>query len=166
MAILLEKELQLDIDLEKALKIAVIHDIAESITWDLDAALLHKNWWQDIKTQNEVMAMNKLKDMLPNEIWKEIFDLWNEYEKHETQESKYIKALDKLETHTWVIETWYKYFDEWHLDFTVHYCDKSVSDFPALISYYRILKIKLKEEYLKWWFEWKDEYDIINENLI
>ncbi|EKE29603.1 MAG: hypothetical protein ACD_2C00139G0001 [uncultured bacterium (gcode 4)] len=163
MAILLVRELKLDIDVEKALKIAIVHDIAESLTWDIDAAEIHKNWWQEQKNRNETEAMNSLMQMLPIELWKEIFDLWIEYEMHETQESKFIKALDKLETHTWVIETWHESFDDSHVDFTVHYCDKCVSEFPALIPYYRILKWKLKEEYAKWWFEWKEGYDDIRE---
>lgn len=164
MAILYYNELKLDLDLEKILKLAIIHDLAEVITWDYDAWETHKNSeLQKNKEDLELEAMEKLILLLPKDLWVDVFWIWKEYEDRNTKESKFIKALDKLEALSQIIEMWYKYYDKEALFFTTYFCDKAILDFPELMDSYFVMKRKLKEEYLKWWFEWKDEYDVINE---
>ena len=109
------------------------------------------------KQELEVSAMEKIKRMLPLEIGNEIFKLWEEYEKGETDEAKYIKALDKIETLTQLIETgnaFYKF-----PEFIPNYADKAVNNFPALIPMLEIVKSKLKLEFERGNIEWKKEYD-------
>ena len=41
--------------------------------------------------------MGKIKNSLPEEVGKELFDLWQEYEMGQTYEAKFVQALDKME---------------------------------------------------------------------
>lgn len=102
--------LDIDINLQKALEIAIFHDIIESIAWDTDFQLIWS--WKvskEEKNNKEISAMKKLREVLPIEIWNQIYDLWDEYEKFETKEAKLVKALDKLEAIDHFIRNWSKY---------------------------------------------------------
>ncbi|MCB9093300.1 MAG: HD domain-containing protein, partial [Halobacteriovoraceae bacterium] len=86
------------IDLEKALKIAIIHDLAESITGDIPIYITQSNkTLRDIKTVHEREAIKKIKKILPEESAEEIINLWEEYESGKTYEAKVVKAFDKIE---------------------------------------------------------------------
>lgn len=84
-----------DIDLFKAIKMAVIHDIAESKIGDL---IEWNNYeiTEEEKHKKEKKAMKKLTSLLDSE-GKEYLDLWLEMEKCESKEAKFVKAMDKLE---------------------------------------------------------------------
>ncbi|EKD58978.1 MAG: hypothetical protein ACD_56C00015G0006 [uncultured bacterium] len=101
MVFVVAEQLKLKLDVFRAIKIAIVHDIAESITGDIDAIKVHDGEiTKEEKHELEISALQKIREMLPVNIGQEIFDLWNEYEENETQEAKYIKALDKIETLT------------------------------------------------------------------
>ncbi|MFQ6051777.1 MAG: HD family hydrolase [Candidatus Hydrothermarchaeota archaeon] len=79
-----------EIDVERTLKISILHDITESLLLDLD----------DVSTkligeENKKMAELKAASQILN-----IFDyknLWYEFHKNETIESKIVKCADQLE---------------------------------------------------------------------
>jgi putative hydrolase of HD superfamily len=153
-------ELKLEIDVFRALKIAIVHDIAESITGDIDAVRVHKGEIsKEEKFKLEILAMQRIKEMLSAETGKEIASLWEEYEKNETSEAKYVKALDKIETLTQLVEAGYKTYD--YPEMIANYADKAVKNFPPLLPMLKILKGKLKMEFEKGGLEWKSEYDSI-----
>ena len=156
--LLLGKEVWKDIDLFHAVKIALIHDLAEAITWDIDAYETHKN--KDLKKQkeqDELIAMNHFKNILWWDIWEEIYSYWDEYEQWVTKEAKFVKALDKIETLNQFCDAKKDVFDA--LDFIAFYADKHVAKVPELKEVLDITKSKLKKSYEKWWFERKKEYD-------
>ncbi len=158
MVLLLWKEIWIDIDVFHAVKISLIHDLAESITWDIDAYETHKN--SDLKLkkeQDEKKAMEYLKNVLWWDMWDEIYSYWEEYENWETKEAKFVKALDKIETNNQFCDAWINVFDV--VDFIPVYADKHIAKVPELKKVLDITKRKLKESYKKWWFEWKKEYD-------
>ena len=152
--------LNIDIDLRKALEIAIFHDIIEAIAWDTDFSLV---WtWKvskEEKNQKETEAMKKLREVLPIEIWNQIYDLWDEYEKFETKEAKFVKSLDKLESIDHFIRNWSEYYD--NPERIVFYLDSSVKFYPEIEPIYLLYKEKLKNEFLNCWIEWKKEYDIV-----
>lgn len=86
----IEKELTTQINLEKAMKMALIHDIVEIeagdiAAWDLEGRKkIQKNEHQAIKNINEKYSMN------------EIYNLWVEHEKLLTIEAKLVKACDQM----------------------------------------------------------------------
>lgn len=160
MVFVFAEELQLDVDCNRAMKIAIVHDIAESITGDIDAVKIHDGRMsKEEKEKMELVAMNELKNILSDDLGLNIYNLWQEYEIGETREAKFVKALDKIETLTQLYEAGNKFYDR--PDFIANYANKAVQNFPELIDALMIVKRKLKEEYKKGNIEWKEEYDKI-----
>ena len=104
--------------------------------------------------------IRQIKNSLPPKIGEEIANLWNEYDERSTREAKFVKALDKLETLTHLIETGYKTYDRPEL--IANYADKTVKDFPELTDMLKIIKRKLKSEFKKGNIPWKEEYEHLN----
>ena len=70
------KELSLNLDVNHAIKLAIFHDLAEAVTGDIDAITIAKgDVSRDEKRKLEIVAMNKLKNLLPEDLGKEIYDL-------------------------------------------------------------------------------------------
>ena len=157
MSFMTAKELNLDINIERAMKIALVHDIAESITGDISfIRIVDKEISREEKTSMERRAMIKLKNILPEKIGLEVYDLWEEYEKKLTKEAKFIKALDKLETLTQLVEAGCKKYKRPEL--IPNYANEAVEDFPALEGILKIIKRKLKQEFAKCKIPWKKGY--------
>jgi len=160
MAFLLAEKLNLDVDVLKVIKMALVHDIAESITGDIDAVLVMEGKvLKEEKRKGESKAMDKIKNMLPIDIGAEVYDLWDKYEKCQTKEAKFIKALDKIETLTHLCESGYKTYDKPEL--IPNYADEAVRNFPELLPMLKVVKRKLKEEFTKGVIAWKEEYDAV-----
>lgn len=149
------KELAVDIDIEKSMKIALVHDLAEAITGDIDAIKIAEGKFsKEKKHQLEIEAIEKIKNTLPDELGKEIRDLWNEYEYCSTKEGEFVKGVDKLETLTQLAESGHKTYDK--PDFIAQYTNKAINDFPLLKEFFLSVKDKLKTEFKKGNFEWKE----------
>lgn len=160
MAFIMAEELDLPVDTLRAVKIALVHDIAESITGDIDAILIMEGKiLKEEKAKKEKKAIEEIKNFASGKTGKEIYELWKEYEDNQTDEAKFIKALDKLETLMHLTESGYRTYDKPELIPT--YADKTVSDFPKLSPLLNVIKGKLKEEFLKGGFEWKEKYNEI-----
>ncbi len=158
MVFLIAEKLNLDVDILKAMKIALIHDIAESITGDIDAVLVMEGKVsKEEKETGEIKAMEEIKNIASDGIGKEIYSLWDEYEKCQTREAKFIKALDKIETLLHLVESGHKTFDKPKL--IPRYADKTVKNFPELMPMLKAVKQKLKEEFAKGGIVWKEEYE-------
>ncbi|RGB30322.1 HD domain-containing protein [Rhizophagus diaphanus] len=85
-----------DLDKNKCVKMAVVHDLAEGIVGDISPA---EGITKEEKHRREMEAMQHIcKELLGNSIQsQEIFSLWQEYENGETMEAKFVKDLDKFE---------------------------------------------------------------------
>jgi len=154
-------ELKLDININRSIKIALVHDLAEALTWDIDAILIAEwKFSKEEKDKQEIRAIMNLEKTLPKKIGKEISDLWHEYDEGKTREAKFIKALDKIETLTQLAETWHKSYDK--PQFIANYANKAVKAFPELLDMLKIVKRKLKSEFNKWGIEWRKEYDSLD----
>jgi putative hydrolases of HD superfamily len=95
MALLLSPSLELPIKLEKALKMSLVHDLAEAETGDIP--YFEKSARQADKAEREQLVMERIRERLPGAIGQEIYDLWQEFETQTTAEAKFVKALDHLE---------------------------------------------------------------------
>ncbi len=111
-----------DIDLERAIKMALIHDICEVYAPDITPSdtkglseenierneILHEKLnkgyptteqrkkMETIKKNLENDAMGKLLEGTEGDLEKEVWDLWNEYEGMVTPESKFVKQVDRI----------------------------------------------------------------------
>jgi putative hydrolases of HD superfamily len=156
-AIALHKELKLALDMEKALKIAIIHDLAEAITGDIDIRLLKNNEKKAMeKHDNEKKAMELICKSLSKAARDEIQGLWREYEGSGSKEAKYIKALDKIEGLMHLEEK--GGFDDAEL--IGMYGNNAVLDFPELLPVFRELKKRLKAQCIGKGLSWRAEYEI------
>lgn len=82
------------VNVEKCLKLAIIHDLAEAKVGDVPVF----NIISDTDKFNlENSAMLELKHFLNDENGNEIYNIWHEFEMQTTPESKFVRALDKLE---------------------------------------------------------------------
>ena len=94
MAIVLAGHANEPIDLEKVMKMVLIHDIVEIDSGDVfvyDTTKSHDNFDEELKAARRIFGI------LPEEQAKEFINLWIEFEEMKTPESKFARALDRLE---------------------------------------------------------------------
>lgn len=84
-----------DVDINKAIKMSLVHDLGELYDGDISAKLQSSD---DNKSQIEERAMRRMLTTLPESLSVKIYDLWKEYNECSTKEAKLVKAMDKLET--------------------------------------------------------------------
>ena len=151
--------LRLKIDVGRAVKMAIVHDIAESITGDIDFVRISDGEVsREEKRLVEQVAMTELQETLSGSAGEELCSLWVEYETGLTEVARFVRAIDKLETLTQLVETGYPTYDRPEL--IAHYADVAVDAFPELRPMLRALKGRLREEFRKGSLEWKNEYDV------
>jgi len=97
MAILFAPYLSKPVDLEKCLKMAILHDLAEAEVGDIPIfetqTLEAKKRKQDLEQAAMIQICNALKDKIGDDL----YTLWAEYEEKKTYEAQFINALDKIE---------------------------------------------------------------------
>jgi putative hydrolases of HD superfamily len=158
MVFLFAEELDLNINISQAIKIALVHDLPEAITGDIDNYLQYTNQVsKEEKNNGEIKAINELKSILPESVGEEIYCLWKEYEDGETEEAKYVKALDKIEAIMQNIR--YGKAGINIPDMIALHTRKSVKNFPALIPVNNRLLAEVKKYFDEYGVEWKKEYD-------
>lgn len=94
MAIVLAGHANEPIDLEKVMKMVLIHDIVEIDSGDVfvyDTTKSHDNFDEELKAARRIFGI------LPEEQAEEFINLWIEFEEMKTPESKFARALDRLE---------------------------------------------------------------------
>lgn len=146
-------ELEVDIDIEKSMKIALVHDLAESITGDIDAIKISTGEVsKDEKKKQELEAMDKIKNLLPDKMGKDVYGLWQEYETVSTKEGKFVKGLDKAETLTQLVEAGYATYDK--PDFIADYTEDAIKKFPEIKTLLLAIRERLKAEFVRGGFVW------------
>ncbi|KAF2864418.1 putative hydrolases of HD superfamily [Piedraia hortae CBS 480.64] len=99
MTMLAPPSLRSRVDVSKCVKMALVHDMAESLVGDItpvEGVPKHE------KSRRETETMDYIcKELLGNvdegEQGKELRELWQEYEESETLESKFVHDVDKIE---------------------------------------------------------------------
>nr|AIF13811.1 metal dependent phosphohydrolase [uncultured marine thaumarchaeote KM3_64_C01] len=78
---------------EKIIRMALLHDLAESVIGDITPEHITKNE----KNNKENLAMKQILKNLSNKIAKPYFEIWNEYQENSSREAILIHDIDKLE---------------------------------------------------------------------
>ena len=81
------------LDSEKIIRMALLHDLAESIIGDITPDHITKN--QKIAKENH--AIKQILKNLPNGITESYFEIWNDYQKKLSKEAILLHEIDKLE---------------------------------------------------------------------
>ena len=149
--------LKLDLDYRKCIKMAMYHDLGEvGMNSDIDAYKASKD--KNLKASKKETESKKVLKISQRYDSEEIYEIFREYEEKLTQEAKFVNAVDKLETriHCLGVEADLKY-----ADFFVTHIDDAIRNFPKLMPFYRVLKLKMKENFEERGRERKEEYDLV-----
>ena len=95
MAILAARHLEHPVNLERVLKMILVHDLVEAEAGDIPFFEVSER--RANKTQREQAAIVHIRNLLADETGQEIYDLWYEFEERQTYEAKFATALDHLE---------------------------------------------------------------------
>lgn len=159
MVFVVASEFDLKLDVAKAIKMALIHDIAESISGDVDYRdIVSKKITPKQKKSKEDRAMKIIFQSMPSKLRKNINALYKEYELKGSEEAKFVKALDRIETTSHLLNAGEKSYDL--PDIIATYPNPSAKEFPKLESFVEELKDRLKDEFKKRNIPWKNEYEI------
>lgn len=82
------------VDLGRALSMALVHDIVEIDAGDTFA--YDQSAMADEKRAREEAAADRLFGMLPASMGDHLRDLWDEYERGDTPEARFVMAVDRL----------------------------------------------------------------------
>lgn len=147
MAMVLHKELKLEIDLLKSLELILVHDIVEAVAddiWILDKSDLNL---LDEKNKKEFEASKEIYSLLPDNLWDELQSLWLEFENWSSKEALFAKALDKIEV---IIQRCDLTSKNWErndiYDILLHWADSSVDKFPELNGIWQLVQEELTNQ--------------------
>ncbi len=106
------------LDSLKVLKMVIIHDLVEVYAGDIPVH--EESERQANKNQSEREALDKILALLPNrDLAEEFNNLWEEFEALQSDEARFVKAMDTLEVitqhHNTSLETWTDKDFEWAL---------------------------------------------------
>lgn len=79
------------LDVDKAVRMALLHDIVE-----IDAGDIIVYGDMSTKKAKEAAALDRLSGLLPDEIATEFKETWIEFEQGESVEARYVSALDRF----------------------------------------------------------------------
>ncbi|EGO9003086.1 HD domain-containing protein [Enterococcus faecalis] len=79
----------------RIIEIALIHDLSEAITGDISAKKVYNKKEKEFR---ELEAFIELTDILPSKFSDKYQSLFMEYQEGISEEAKFVKALDKVET--------------------------------------------------------------------
>jgi len=86
---------EVGIDEEKALKMAVVHDIAEAKTGDFVTRKIDDE--QEIEKEEKEKLEREAVEKLSGLLGEELGEIWMEYEERETDEAKFVKDMDMID---------------------------------------------------------------------
>jgi putative hydrolase of HD superfamily len=95
MALLMHRHLAQPVDIEKTLKMVVVHDLVEAVVGDVP--FFDAGERKRLKAAREEEAIATIRAALDAATGQEVHDLWQEYEAKATAEARFATALDHLE---------------------------------------------------------------------
>ena len=93
LALVLAKFANEPVNVEKVVKMLLVHDIGEI---DADDVFFFETTKRTEAKTKEVAGVKRVLALLPSEIGEQLFDLWDEFENGETPEAKYVRAIDRV----------------------------------------------------------------------
>lgn len=161
MALVIASEYKMEVDLGHVLALALIHDLAEAKTGDIDAYRQITEGEQVLKdkTASEETAMRDITNGLS--LGDSVYGLWKEFEEQTTVEAKFVKALDRIEGFLHIAESGVEMYipQEFHADYAdyaVIAFDEATQSVPKLKDFLDIVKKDLKRQCKQAGIEWID----------
>lgn len=124
-ALLFHDKMANKINIGHALKIIIVHDLAEALVGDVGLYKQCSDNDKKCKADMEYASIKKMTSVLPPKKGQEIMSLWQEYEDKKTPEAKFAKACDKLEANAQAhmfknIEYWSDYGPDFYYDDSIN----------------------------------------------
>jgi putative hydrolase of HD superfamily len=138
----------------RCMKLALVHDLAESVVGDLtEFDGIPKNE----KHRRESEAMLYLTSLLPADIGREIFSLFNEYSNQQTTEANLVKDLDIFDM---LLQGKYfsRYFTRRMFCYLAYEYEKLQSENGFLEDFFDSSSSKIKTDIVKKWLKKLIEY--------
>ncbi|MFA5126331.1 MAG: HD domain-containing protein [archaeon] len=153
------QKLGIKINVQHATEIALVHDLAERVLKeDFDSYLIAIGTLKEVdKKKSEKEEMDRIKNNFS--FGNKIYSLWSEYGENKTREAKFVRALDKLESHLHIIERGASGDNADDGKHQATYADNAVKDFPELAPLLKSIKKKLKLILEKQGLKWDKEYN-------
>jgi len=85
-----------NLDTEKAMRMALIHDLSEALIGDWDSFAKKKLGVEKLR-QKEEESMEKIFAFLPENLKEKYISVWKEFQEQKTEEAKLVKQLEKVE---------------------------------------------------------------------
>ncbi|HAZ28891.1 MAG TPA: hypothetical protein DCY48_03915 [Candidatus Magasanikbacteria bacterium] len=161
MTSLIGNEFKHKMDIQHAVAIALVHDLAESLTGDIDVYdAITKKLSREEKKESEEHAMAQITSGIS--FGKTIYDLWQEYEEQKTLEAKFVKALDKIEAFLHLSQCapgayGPKEFHANYGDKAVRAFDDAMGEHPKLFAMLESVKHTLRERFEKEGVAWVED---------
>ncbi len=159
MAFVIASQYRIRVDMTRVLIFALLHDIAEAKTGDIDAYTQATGGAELLERRraSEKDAMHELTSDLC--FGASIHDLWQEYEGQATLEAKFIKALDKIEGFLHIAEVGVDAYQpkEFYADYAnaaVAAFDEATYHFPELKDFLDAVKKNLQDQFEKVGVKW------------
>jgi len=103
-----------ELDIEKCLKFALIHDLVEIYAWDTIAVVDLE--WLKTKEKREKDALDRLEKEFWWVLWS-LIDLIKDYESKSSKEARFIYSLDKVHPIIQNVLAEWRGWREWNYDF-------------------------------------------------
>lgn len=158
MVFVIGKELDVPVNIPHALEIALLHDLAELKTDDIDALdVINGDVSLEEKRKNEAVAMGQILEGIS--FGDDMMKLWQEYEDQQTNEAKFVKALDKIEAFLHLDEEGTRAYmpEQFHGDYAdeaVRKFDEAIHHFPPLRTLLNPIKQDLQSKFEELGVEW------------
>ena len=98
---------------EKCLKIALLHDIVEIFAWD---TVIFDEKMEKTKKQRELKAIWQLEDVLWKEDFSDMKTLIEEYQKRWSLEAEFVHQIDKIQPIIQIVMEWWSTWHEYKID--------------------------------------------------
>jgi putative hydrolase of HD superfamily len=159
MVLVIGAECKVRLDTGRALALALMHDLGEAETGDIDAYDQIRKGMDFInrKATEEDAAVRKMTNDLTFGDW--IYDMWREYEDQITTEARFVKALDKIEGFLHIAESGVEMYipKEFHAAYAneaVKAFDEATHHFPELEDLLDAIKADLRKQFERARVEW------------
>ena len=153
---------QIKLDLDRAVKLAIIHDLPQAVVGNTSFGGKYKDR-ENIERKvsaGEAEGLKKLLVGLPDDFASEIYDLWVEYDNAETPEARFVKIMDKVEAALQLMEIMDSEPEGFNFEPAVRHSDKGLGWFPATDKLIALVREELKKYSEKYGYEWKPDYEI------
>ena len=144
-----------ELDENKCIKLAILHDKMEIITGDLKPigrdgtgknTFAFDKQKKEKKELSEKDAIKKYLSKLPFSARQQQSELLSEVLNCTTNEAKFVKAIDKLQVLAFIHNKKQGDIKNKHLKFTLKYAKKAIQFFPGIESHYNELSIRIIDQ--------------------